>query len=190
MKNTHCKVHRLRIIIDGPTPAETESPEFEECLTKKRPFEFLTCCSNLTHLDLTWYTYAFENPMDLQHFLGDFTWHLLSSVRLGNFRITGEAFVEFAARHSTSLDQLSLRHITLSEGDWYSTLKRMRKVLRLKKPSVSGVLYLNNDHYWWMYPDPRRNPGELAYGDYVKEYLEDHSEREMQLDVLVRGGHL
>lgn len=66
----------------------------------------------------------------------------------------------------------------------------MRKVLRLKKASVSGVFYHNDDDSWWMDPDPEWSGGEQPYGDYVREYLEDHSDREMKLDVLVRDGHL
>ncbi len=182
----------MNVGIVGPKlRAETEHREFEKCLTKKRPFEFFTCCHNLTHLDLTWYEGVFDGQLDLQHFLGDFTWHLLSSVRFGRFRITEAAFVNFATRHSTSLDQLSLWDMTLSEGAWYSTFKALRKVLRLKKASVSGVFYNNVYHGWWMDPDP--DPawnGTKPFGDYVREYLLDHSDQEMQLDVLVREGHV
>lgn len=194
MKNALCKVHSIKVRFDGPKLrgrlAETRDPDFEGCLTKKRPFEFLACCCDLTHLDLTWKEDFFDDPLDLQHFLGDFTWHRLSSVRLGDFCITEAAFVYFAARHSKSLEQLSLQYMTLSEGTWYSTFKRMRKVLRLKKASVSGVFYHNDDEVWWMDPNPERNRGKQPYGKYVKEYLEDHSDREMQLDVLVRDGHV
>lgn len=200
MKNSLSKVHRIKVRFDGSELrrrlAETERLKFEECLTKKRPFEFLTSCSELTHLDLCWYEDVVWDKLDLQHFLGDFTWHLLSSVRLGDFYITEEALVKFAARHSKSLDQLSLWDITLSEGAWYSTLKRMRKVLRLKKASVSGIFYHNDGDAWWMDDDdfstdadPEWYDGKQPYGDYVKEYLEDHSDREMRLDVLVRDGH-
>lgn len=158
MKNALSKVHRINVRFDGPRLrgrlAEAENQDFEECLTKKRPFEFLTSCSDLTHLDLTWYTHDFDDELDLDHFLGDFAWHFLSSVSFGNFRITEEAFVKFATRHSTSLDQLSLWSITLSEGAWYSTSKRMRKVLRLQKASVLGVFYHNGDNYWYTTPTP------------------------------------
>ena len=193
MKDIIRKIHRMKISFDGRKllQEEIEGPEFEECLTKWRPFELLTCCCDLTHLDLTWYEYLLDDKFDLQHFLGDFTWHLLSSVRLGNFRITEMALVNFAARHSTSLDELSLWDITLSEGAWYSTFRSMRKVLRLKKASVEGIFYYYNDEEaWWMDPNPKQKPPKQAYGDYVREYLEDHSDREMQLDVLVRDGHV
>lgn len=194
IKGSLCKVRRMKVAFDGPKGlgqrGEREHLEFEECLTKKRPFEFLTCCPGLTHLDLTWHECISDDEFDLRHFLGDFIWHHLSSVTFGNFCITEAAFIIFFARHSTSLDQLSLQYITLTEGTWYSTFNRMRKVLRLKKVSVSGVFYQYDDDDWWMYPDPYWNKGKQPYGDYVKEYLEDHSDREMRLDVLVRDGHV
>lgn len=158
-------------------------------LDQEETFEFFTYCHDLTHLDLTWYEGFFDGKLDLQHFLGEFTWHLLSSVSFGRFRITEAAFVNFAARHSTSLDHLSLSDITLSEGTWYSTFKTLRKVLRLKKASVSGVFYHNDYDAWWMDPGPAWN-GNQPYGDYVREYLVDHSDQEMQLDALVREGHV
>ena len=194
IKNALCKVHRMKAGMNGPMLrrarlSEIEHQEFEECLTQKKPFEFLTCCHDLTHLDLAWYDGFFDGKLDLQHFLGDFTWHILSSVRFGRFRITEAAFVDFAARHSTSLDQLSLWDITLSEGHWYSTFKKLRSLLRLRKASVSGIFYHNGYDAWWMDSDPKWN-GHQPYGDYVREYLVDHSDQEMQLDVLVREGHV
>ena len=194
IKSSLCKVRRMKVAFDGPKGlgqrAEREHREFEECLTKRRLFKFLTCCPDLIHLDLTWNGSFPDDELDLQNFVGDFVWHHLSSVAFTCFCITEAAFIDFFARHSTSLDQLSLCYITLTEGTWHSTFNRMRKVLRLTKVSVSGVFHQNDDDDWWMYPDPYWNEGKQPYGDYVKEYLEDHSDREMRLDVLVRDGHV
>lgn len=197
MTNALYNLRRLKTKITGPkvrrVEGDREYGESAECLRKKWLHEYLASCPNLVDLDLSWEENFPDPKLDLRHWLDSFHWQALTNLRLDDFEVSPAMLIAFVARHSASLQRLTLRDISLTEGTWYPTLIEMRKVLRLKEASVSGVFDLSDwdeNDSWNMYPYPEYQENKQPYGDFIKGYLEDHSGQEMRLDILMRDGHV
>lgn len=141
MKNTvrHLEALSLCLTTDDD---EDEAAECFEYLKCGRLREFVTAAPNLIKLKvLVHHLYTVGTcPAELGQVVGAFTWPKLETVAFGCTLASKEKLLDFFERHAGTLKRVYLEKITLSDGDWVSTLQRMRQILSLEDFDVRGSL--------------------------------------------------
>ena len=122
------------------TWAEHEITACASYLEGGRLQDFLTAAPRLEHLQIGFRCNEPRWPTYLQNAVGEYHWPSLRTVRLTMIGTTEDDLVSFCSRHAGTLKFLHLGSIGLLDGDWFSTFKRMRKVLTLDTMVVSGRL--------------------------------------------------
>lgn len=117
--------------------------EIQSCsiyLETGRLRDFITAAPKLQYLQIGFQFNEPTWPALLKHVVGQHHWPALRSVKLKMIGTSEEDLVSFCARHAATLKVLHLTSIGLVEGDWFSALSRMRKILTLDAMVVAGRL--------------------------------------------------
>lgn len=155
-----------------------EEDEFEVHVENKRLVDFVTSAAELRLLSIDFLGDSIE--VYLGQAVGDFHWAALETVRLGRMATTEDEIVAFCGRHSATLKSLSLRDIELNEGDWPSTLRKLRSSLKLKCVEIKGWLNSYSAEVYWDMRDYRLGSSRaLATRKRIEHYLQDHAGGDM-----------
>ena len=115
-------------------------PECIAYLKGGRLRDFVTAAPDLTALAIYFDWDNPQPPSRLVDIVGTFTWDSLRYASFSYIETTEDELMAFYTRHSSTLREIALDTIILSQGSWARTFQKMAKVLQLKEASVSGIL--------------------------------------------------
>ncbi len=130
---------------------DLEEAEATTCFPslKNQMCQFLSGAKNVRSLDVD---LDQCRGMNLKHCVGQHTWTFLSTMHLSYIYVDEDTLIGFIKRHACTLNDLTLCVITLVQGDWASTLRRIRDAVKLKdfraSNSLSSVNPGPNGEYW------------------------------------------
>ncbi len=130
---------------------DLEEAEATTCLPslKNQMCQFFSGAKNLRSLDVD---LDHCRVVKLKHFIGQHTWTFLSTMHLSYFYVDEDTLIRLLTRHADTLHDLTLCEIRLVQGDWASTLRRIRDAVKLKDFRASFALSSDNPgpngEYW------------------------------------------
>ena len=120
---------------------------------------------------------------ELKYWVGQNTWTFLSTVHLTYSDVDQDTLINFLERHAGTLHTLALCAVRLVQGNWTSTLQRIKDAVILKEfylsDSLSSVEPLPEGEYWCvdchLAPFPFTTPEQMAQDEKlaraIKEYV-------------------
>ena len=126
--------------VDVPGPS-VEIPTCNEYLKRTgRLKKLVTAAPGLTSLGVG---FDWDEPYcatELNHVVGDYSWHSLKDFWFNNIDTSEEDLLGFCSRHASTLAHFTMDRIVLTKGTWGSTFQKMRRTLKLEWAKLDGVM--------------------------------------------------
>ena len=143
------RVFRLRLVGEeyGEVP-DGWVHESSRIAEKGGLVKFITSAPHLNDIDvhLNWAEHRdvshYQGPpsVSLKDVVGDFHWAALEKASFAHTTADEDHLVAFCKRHAATLRTLQLWSMRLTTGSWYSTLERLRRILRLDSFNFDGII--------------------------------------------------
>ncbi|MCJ1459622.1 hypothetical protein MMC28_010001 [Mycoblastus sanguinarius] len=143
----------------------------------RRIGQFVTSAPDLEIFSITFDDTYNDNHFDyaFERIIGNFRWPSLKSATFSVMNIREDDLMDFCARHTSTLEELSLGDIYMFEGTWLSTLRRMRQTSKLTKFDVHGVLGDDDILEWNL-------TSSYGPGQFIRNYVLDHNGEDIALE--------